>query len=269
MNAQTLTPEHMLRSALAWWEDCGVDIPAAQPAARAGKSAPAGQASAKRSLPPIDPPKRAAKAQASAAVSDFAPLIAKARAMAGAVPTLGALKAAVENFDAGDLSANARRAVFARGNPDAKIMVIGESPGKEEDAAGQPFIGPAGQLLDKMLGAIGLDETSVYITNVCNWRPLNNRSPNPDELALCAPIIARHIELAAPDMILMMGGVSLEALCGIKGIMKSHGQWQSIKAAERDIPALPIYHPAFLLRRPELKRDAWRDLLAVKARLAG
>jgi len=173
----------------------------------------------------------------------------------------------MDRFDAGPLSDGARQCVFARGNPEADVMVIGEAPGIEEDKAGKPFIGPAGQLLDKMLASIGLTEETAYLTNVVNWRLPNNRKTTDDDIALCKPFLDRHIELAAPKVILMVGGVSMSALMGLTGIMKQRGQWQIVTIAGTEIPALPIYHPAFLLRQPTLKKDAWRDLLALRERL--
>ncbi|HHL43824.1 MAG TPA: uracil-DNA glycosylase, partial [Hellea balneolensis] len=196
------------------------------------------------------------------------PDIDKIQAQAKAATTLEALKAVIAGVDAGALSDHARNMVFARGNPDAKIMFIGEAPGREEDIKALPFVGQAGQLLDKMLHAIGLDETNTYITNVCNWRPPGNRNPSPEEIAICRPLIHRHVELVAPDLIVIVGGVALEALTGRTGIMKTRGQWLSMEIAGHDIPALPIYHPAFLLRRPELKKQAWLDLLTIQERWA-
>lgn len=258
-----------LTSALEWWDDAGVDAPPVPPAPRVKR------ARAK----PLDPVKLApakqplkakpSAAQVSAAADESREkLLAAARAVAGSAPTLDALYKVINDFDAGDLSVNARAAVIARGNADAGIMFIGEAPGRDEDDAGKPFVGRAGQLLDRMLAAIGLDETNAYITNVCNWRPVNGRAPGEDELALARPFITRHIELAAPKIIVLVGGTSLEILTGQKGITKLRGQWQDYAAGEAAvIPAMPLYHPAFLLRRPELKAEAWRDLLAIKARL--
>ena len=173
----------------------------------------------------------------------------------------------MDKFDAGTLSDSARQCVFARGNPEADVMFIGEAPGREEDIAGKPFIGPAGQLLDKMLASIGLTEDTAYLTNVVNWRLPKNRNPTEEDIALCRPFLHRHIELTAPKVIMLVGGVSLTALTGASGIMKMRGQWQTVSVAGKDIPALPIYHPAFLLRQPTLKKDAWRDLLALRERL--
>ena len=192
-----------------------------------------------------------------------------AKPLAKAAPTLEALKDAISKFDAGLLSDHAKTAVFARGNPAAKIMVVGEAPGSQEDEAGLPFIGQSGQLLDKMFAAIGLGTDEIYVTNICNWRPPQNRDPSPDEMAFCRPLIQRHIALAAPEIVVIVGGVSLSALTGQTGIMKARGRWIDLTIEDRNIPAMPLYHPAFLLRRPELKRDAWRDLLAIKARLEG
>lgn len=260
-------PEKILASLSAWWESSGVDIaPIASPPRAKGKTASGAANTKRKPLPPIEPAKAKTSLPAPTPSEGYAELFAKAKAMAGAAPTLEALRAAVESFDAGDLSANASRAVFARGNPQADVMVIGEAPGREEDKHGQPYIGPEGALLDKMLGAIGLDETSAYITTLSNWRTLT-RTLGPNELSLCAPIIARHIELAAPKIIILLGGAPLEALCAVRGIMKSRGQWQTIASVGKDIPAMPLYNPQLLLKNPELKRDAWRDLLAVKSKL--
>ena len=146
-------------------------------------------------------------------------------------------------------------------------MVIGEAPGREEDIAGKPFIGPAGQLMDKMLAAIGLTEETAYLTTVVNWRLPKTRNPTAEDIALCAPFLQRHIELAAPKVILMVGKASLFAMTGLSGIMKNRGQWQTVKVAEKNIPALPIYHPDLLMKQPVLKKEAWRDLLALRERL--
>jgi DNA polymerase len=147
-------------------------------------------------------------------------------------------------------------------------MAIGESPGKQEDETGLPFVGEAGKLLNKMFAAIKRDESNLYITNVCNWRPPGNRNPSEDELALCRPFIRRHIELISPKIVVIVGGVSLQALTGKSGIMKTRGQWQNLEIGGSNIPAMPLYHPAFLLRRPELKKQAWQDLLTIQNRIA-
>jgi len=183
------------------------------------------------------------------------------------IKTLDALHAALTGFDAGALSDGARQVVFSRGNPDADLMVIGESPGRDEDIQGKPFVGPSGQLLDRMLGAIALGADDFYVTNVMNWHLPKNRNPKAAEIELCRPFIEKHIELAQPKVLLLVGGLSMSALTGLTGIMKNHGQWQEITVAGTSYPALPLYHPAFLLRRPELKKDAWRDLLSLREKL--
>ena len=242
-----------LKSVLDWWEDAGVDVPDIKLAAPKRKVPPR-QAPVQKTTPSQTPRPNPA---APKPIIDAAPIAAKAK-------TLAELKAAMDSFDAGPLSDGARQCVFARGNPQADIMVIGEAPSIKEDKAGKPFIGPAGQLLDKMLASIGLTEETAYLTNVVNWRLPNNRKTTDDDIALCKPFLDRHIELAAPKVILMVGGVSMSALTGLTGIMKQRGQWQTVTIAGKDIPALPIYHPAFLLRQPVLKKDAWRDLLALR-----
>lgn len=244
-----------LKSVLDWWDAAGVVVPdvTLSPAKREPKPRPA----------PVQKeahtPSRLAPAAPKPLV-DAAPIAAKAK-------TLAELKTAMDKFDAGALSDAARQCVFARGNPEAELMVIGEAPGRDEDIAGKPFVGRSGQLLDKMLASIGLTVDDFYITNVVNWRPPKNRNPSPEEIAMCRPFLNRHIELAAPKVLLIVGGVSLSAMTGITGIMKNRGQWQNINIGTGDIPALPIYHPAFLLRQPALKKDAWRDLLSLRERL--
>lgn len=191
-----------------------------------------------------------------------------ARAIADACPTLEALREALGNFDACPLKHTAKNLVFADGNPQAQVMLVGEAPGRDEDIQGLPFVGRSGQLLDRMLGAIGLDRTNVYITNVLPWRPPGNRQPTPIEQAMCAPFVERHIELVAPKLLLLVGGVSAKQMLGTStGIMKLRGNWGSVKVGSLEIPALPVFHPAYLLRQPAQKRLAWRDLLNFQAKL--
>ena len=238
-----------LRSLLEWYAEMGVDVPKVPPPrkTRARRAtAPAVTAPAADNAP--EPTQRP--------VEDLSK-----------VKTLDALQAAMNNFDAGPLTDGARQAVFARGNPDAKLMVIGEAPGREEDIQGKPFVGPTGQLLDRMLGAIGLGEEDYYVTNIMNWRMPQNRTPKADDIALCRPFIEKHIALVQPKILLLVGGISMTALTDLTGIMKNHGQWQDVKIIDQSYRALPIYHPAFLLRRPELKKEAWRDLLSLREAL--
>ncbi|MBM3571644.1 MAG: uracil-DNA glycosylase, partial [Alphaproteobacteria bacterium] len=162
--------------------------------------------------------------------------------------------------------------VFGDGNPQAGLMLIGEAPGADEDRQGLPFVGVSGQLLDRMLAAIGRDRRSAYITNILPWRPPGNRQPTPAEIALCLPFIQRHIELVAPRVMVLVGGTSAKALLGrAEGIMKLRGRWfeyASVGLAQ-PVAALATYHPAYLLRTPAQKREAWRDLLAVKKKIGG
>ena len=242
-----------LKSVLDWWDAAGVDVPDVTVSAPKRKTPARAKpaATAKKSAPQPTAPKP---------IIDAEPIAAKAK-------TLAELKTAMDSFDAGTLSGHARQCVFARGNPEADVMVIGEAPGREEDIAGKPFIGPAGQLMDKMLASIGLTEETAYLTTVVNWRLPKTRNPTAEDIALCAPFLQRHIELAEPKVILMVGKASLFAMTGLSGIMKNRGQWQTVKVAEKNIPALPIYHPDLLMKQPVLKKEAWRDLLALRERL--
>ena len=195
--------------------------------------------------------------------------VAAARVLAARAGDLAALAEAQRNFDGVALKRGARNFCFADGNPAARLMVIGEAPGEEEDAQGKPFVGRAGQLLDRMLAAIGLSRASddparaAYITNVLTWRPPGNRRPEPAEIAASLPFLARHVELAAPEVILLMGNTPCQAALGREGILRLRGTW--VEAFGR--PALPMTHPAYLLRNPIAKREAWADLLSVADRL--
>jgi uracil-DNA glycosylase len=184
--------------------------------------------------------------------------------------TLDNLRAALNAFDGCALKGTAKQLVFADGNPEARIMLVGEAPGRDEDIEGRPFVGRSGKLLDRMLAAIGLDRTSVYIANIIPWRPPGNRTPTPQESQICLPFIQRQIELADPDILVCLGGPSAQTLLGIKdGITKIRGRWFSYDTGTREIRAMPTFHPAFLLRSPLQKRLAWRDFLAIKKALAG
>lgn len=193
---------------------------------------------------------------------------ASASEIAAACNDLASLRHAMENFQGCALKTTAKHTVFADGNPNAKIMLIGEAPGRDEDLQGLPFVGRSGQLLDRMLAAIGLDRTQVYISNILPWRPPGNRTPSSAEIAVCLPFIERHIQLVAPDLLLLLGGISVKALLDTsEGIMRLRGRWKIYRAGDRDISALATYHPAFLLRQPAQKRQAWQDMLALRARI--
>jgi uracil-DNA glycosylase len=171
-------------------------------------------------------------------------------------------------FDGCALKRTAKSLCFARGREDARLMLIGEAPGRDEDLSGKPFVGRAGQLLDRMLEAIGLTEEHVYITNTVYWRPPGNRTPTPAEVEACAPFLARQIELLAPQVLVLLGGAAAKTILGTtEGIMRLRGKWLNYSCDGRDIATLATLHPAYLLRTPADKRLAWRDLLMVKERL--
>ncbi len=195
--------------------------------------------------------------------------VAEARAAAAAAGSLGALRDALAAYEHCELKRGARNLVFSDGTPGARVMIVGEAPGRDEDRIGRPFVGQAGQLLDRMLAAIGLDRTSdepdkaVYITNVLPWRPPENRDPTPEEIAMMRPFLVRHIQLARPKVLVVVGNNSAQALLERRGITRLRGTWTEAL----DLPVLPMFHPAYLLRQPERKREAWADLLSLQARL--
>jgi uracil-DNA glycosylase family 4 len=179
-------------------------------------------------------------------------------------PTLEVLRALLENFDGCALKSTATRLVFADGNPQARIMFVGEAPGREEDIEGLPFVGRSGKLLDRMISAIGLDRSSAYIANVIPWRPPGNRTPTPQETQICLPFIQRQIELVNPDVLVTLGNPSTQTLLSTReGIMKTRGRWFEYDTGTRVIRALATFHPAYLLRSPSYKRLAWQDLRAI------
>jgi len=192
----------------------------------------------------------------------------QAGAVAKSAKTLDELHAILDKFEGCALKSTAGQLVFADGNPEARVMLVGEAPGRDEDIEGLPFVGRSGKLLDRMLAAIGLDRTSVYIANIVTWRPPGNRTPTPQESQICLPFILRQIELADPDILVCLGGPSAQTLLGIKdGITKTRGRWFAFETGKREIRAMPTFHPAFLLRSPLQKRFAWRDFLAIKKAL--
>ncbi len=193
-----------------------------------------------------------------------------AREAARTARTLDELRALLEAFDGCALRTTATQLVFADGNPQSRVMFVGEAPGYDEDIVGRPFVGRSGKLLDLMMAAIGLDRTNAYIANVVPWRPPGNRTPTPQETAICLPFIRRQIELANPDIVVCLGGPAMQTLLSIKeGITRARGRWYPFDTGSREIRALPTFHPAFLLRSPLQKRIAWRDFLALKKALAG
>ena len=192
-----------------------------------------------------------------------------AKDMAQGAASLDALRDAIAAYDHCDLKRGARNMVFADGSPAARVLILGEAPGVDEDRAARPFVGASGQLLDRMFAAIGMDRGSpdpargLYITNVLPWRPPENRDPSPAEIAMFRPFVLRHIALADPDIIVAMGNVPLACLFDEKGILRARGQWREVMGK----PVLLMAHPAYLLHNPEAKREAWADLISLQARL--
>jgi DNA polymerase len=213
-------------------------------------------------------PAAATPARAAPPAPDEAAMAARAAARSAA--TLDELRAILEGFDGCALKATASRTVFADGNPKARLMLVGEAPGRDEDIEGLPFVGRSGKLLDQMLKAISLDRTSAYIANIVPWRPPGNRDPSPHETAICLPFIQRQIELVDPDVLVCLGKPSMQTLLGLmEPISKARGRWVTFNTGKRDIRAMATFHPAFLLRSPLQKRFAWRDLLAIRKALGG
>lgn len=288
--AEHLSPAE-LESLLRFYAEAGVDclldetpidrfaetLAAREAASRrvapAAPPSPRADAAPLRPPAPEQPPRADARPAAPSpsipvAVPDEAAIL-DARAAAAEAGSLDALKQAIAAFTGCNLRNSAKNVVFADGTPDADIMFVGEAPGREEDIQGLPFVGRAGQLLDRMLGAIGLDRRkNAYITNMIPWRPPGNRNPTPHEIELCRPFIERHIVLADPKLVVFLGNVSNKALMNTnRGILSIRGTWGEYPLGERTIPAIPTLHPAYLLRNPAHKRLAWQDLLEIRAKL--
>jgi uracil-DNA glycosylase family 4 len=244
--------------------------PSSDPAQRREEAArgPEESRAPRKSFLPDTQPVVAARPQA-ATVPDGAQA-ALARELARSAMSLEELRQIMLAFEGCNLKATAKNMVFADGNPDADLMLVGEAPGRDEDIEGLPFVGRSGQLLDRILAAIGRDRKSVYIANVIPWRPPGNRDPSPMETEICRPFIERQIELAAPKVLMTLGNPSTKALLRTQeGITKMRGKWREhITAGGVHIPTMPTLHPAYLLRTPAHKRLAWRDFLEVRARLA-
>ncbi len=247
-------------SALRWLVDAGVDEAVDETPRDRFAAAPPATAAAPQTAPP-----RSAKPMVPAAAAASADAARKsAREAAAACHDIDALKAALAAFEGCSLRTTAKNLVFGDGNPKAPLMLIGEAPGADEDREGRPFVGVSGQLLDRMLAAIGQDRSGAYITNILPWRPPGNRKPTPAEILLCQPFVERHIELIAPRLLVFVGGTAAGTLLDrAEGITRLRGRWLSW----RDVPAMAIYHPAYLLRQPALKKQAWKDMLAIQQRL--
>lgn len=275
---------HASLAALTWLQELGAcepvgDLPVDRFALPEREALPPAQSREARHVPP---PQAAAGSHRSPAGSSADPPAGKtadttadapeiARQMAGAARSLEALAAALADYTHCDLRRGARSTVFADGNPKARVMVIGEAPGRDEDLAGRPFVGRAGQLLDRMFATIGLARTSpdsenaLYITNVMPWRPPSNREPTAQEMAMMVPFLERHVALADPQVIVLMGNTPALAVLKSRGITRLRGRWTEGFGK----PVLPMLHPAYLLRNPHAKRDSWADLLELRRSLRG
>ena len=259
---------------LRWYVEMGVDETIGdEPVNRLAPRAPP-RASAIRPTEPEAAPPQSVRAVAASPPAAFADSLGEAaqsaRLLAARADTLAALEAAIAGFDGCALKRTATNTVIADGNPAAPVMIIGEAPGADEDRIGRPFVGRAGQLLDRMLAAIGLDREGVLITNVIYWRPPGNRTPTTDEIAACVPFVLRHVALVRPKVLVLAGGTAARALLPPgPGITRLRGRWfdLAVPGLDQPVPTLPMFHPSFLLRAPERKREAWRDLLALRARL--
>ncbi|RFB78882.1 uracil-DNA glycosylase [Methylovirgula sp. 4M-Z18] len=287
-----MTPDHPippleaaeLAHVLRWYADMGVDAAVDEvPHDRFAESAAVTrQSQAPHASAPIGAaqavsahavaPARSTPASVTASAQDA---VLSAQDLAAGAKTLDALRAVLESFDGCGLKKTATQLCFADGNPQAKLMFVGEAPGADEDRQGKPFVGRAGQLLNRMVAAIGLAREDVYIANVVPWRPPGNRTPTPQETAICLPFVLRQIALVNPDIVMCLGGASAQTLLALKdGITKTRGRWHKLRIGggdlpEREIAVMPTLHPAYLLRTPAHKRLAWQDFRAVAKALSG
>jgi DNA polymerase len=282
--ADLSTPE--IEALLRWYVDSGVDIAldeaphdrfaegiaeaeARRLKAEEARNAPPAAPGAAAVKPPL-PGRTASLTPMRPAPLSMAPDEAAqaARALASGADSLEALRAAMEAFDGCALKRTASQMVFADGNPQARLMLVGEAPGADDDREGRPFSGAAGRLLDAMLDAIGLSRADVYLTHVAPWRPPGNRKPTAPETAICLPFAQRHIELAGPDVLVCLGDSAVQALLGQRdGILRARGKAYDYACGGRMIPAFAMLNPDFLLRQPVHKRLAWEDLRALKKAL--
>lgn len=271
-----------IHALLAFYAEAGVDealddvpanrfeerAPQPRPGAQPAGEDPGHQPQAQKQAPPPTTPPAARPPAQPAAVPD-GQQIAFARELAASASTLDELRERMAGFDGCNLKLTAKNLVFADGNPEASIMFVGEAPGRDEDIEGKPFVGRSGQLLDRMLKAIDLDRSKVYIANVIPWRPPGNRAPTPQETEICRPFIERQIELVGPKILVHLGGASAKTLLNTtEGILRLRGNWRVYSGPSGiGIPAMPTLHPAYLLRTPAHKRLAWRDFLEAKMKL--
>ncbi|MBN34469.1 MAG: uracil-DNA glycosylase [Rhodospirillaceae bacterium] len=255
---------------LRWYGEIGVDEavtegPVNRFAVRAPDPAPQAATASQPEAAPVQTQAPAPRPAAPAPIASNADVVAAA----AAANSHDELMAAIHTFDGCPLKRTATTTCIYDGNPEARIMIIGEAPGRDEDVQGKPFVGAAGKLLDKMLAAIGLDRTNTYITNTLYWRPPGNRTPTPEEIALCLPFLERQVALIQPGLLVYTGGTAAKAMLNrTEGITRLRGRWFSLEREGRTaIPAIAMFHPAYLLRRPENKRHSWKDLLAIRAKV--
>ena len=268
-----------LQALLDFHVEAGVDLALdetphnrfAEPKAERPPAEAAAQALASKGSRPASAPAPSPRALPKVAASSPDEVAGMAREQARHAQSLEELEAILAGFDGCALKFSAKNLAFADGNPEGRVMLVGEAPGADEDRIGKPFMGRSGQLLDRMLATIGLDRSQVYVANIVPWRPPGNRTPTPQEVAICKPFIARQIELASPEILLCLGGPAAQNLLGLKdGILRTRGRWYSYKTEDgREIRALPTLHPAYLLRQPLQKRLGWRDFQALRRALDG
>jgi uracil-DNA glycosylase len=262
-------PAPSIRQLLAFYLEAGVDCALAEdPVDRLAEPDVVPTAIVQRETAPPRLVKEIPAAMPAVPRSEIAPApeaaIVSAREAARTAPTLEALRALLDHFEGCALKNTATRLVFADGNPEARIMFVGEAPGRDEDIEGLPFVGRSGKLLDRMIAAIGLDRSKAYIANVIPWRPPGNRTPTPQETQTCLPFIQRQIELVNPDVLVTLGNPSTQTLLSTRdGIMKTRGKWFDYDTGTRTIRAMATFHPAYLLRSPSYKRMSWLDLRAI------
>ncbi|GGA55979.1 uracil-DNA glycosylase [Pelagibacterium lentulum] len=272
MVSDTLTRDEMI-ALLDWYRAAGVDMAVSeQPVDRFVQSAQlpksVGSAAQKPAMPQLRPQAPAQGAPQVAATESREASPQMAQELAAKAQTLDELKELLAGFEGCGLKLRATNLVFADGNPQADIMFVGEAPGRDEDLQGKPFVGRSGQLLDRMLAAIGLDRTRVYIANTVPWRPPGNRTPTPAETSVCLPFLYRQIELVAPKVLVTLGGAASSTLFETTtGITRLRGQWRELTIADHTMQAMATLHPAFLLRQPAAKKLVWQDLLSIRAAL--
>jgi DNA polymerase len=266
---QMIGDAHALKALLDWQAELGADAAVGDVPVNRYEESAAATAPARPKAVTAQTATRAVPSPARAAADAHSASVAEAEASAAGAADLESLRAGMAAYEHCELKRGARTTVFSDGSPGARVMIVGEAPGREEDQQGKPFVGQAGRLLDRMLAAIGLSRdapdlsAAVYVTNLIPWRPPQNRAPTVEEMSMMVPFARRHIALADPDLIVLMGNTACEGLLGRKGITRLRGQWCDLGG----LPCLPMLHPAYLLRNQPAKREAWADLLALRARL--